>query len=75
MATPQDVLFTDIRLRVINNFAWCGVKERTENDRTKNKAKKLLELVRFKHIVIRWYLQFASNGNSGPNIFLVLAFM
>ena len=32
MATPQDVLFTDIRLRVIKNFAWCGVKERTEND-------------------------------------------
>ena len=32
MATPQDALFTDIKLRVINNFAWCEVKERTEND-------------------------------------------
>ena len=42
MTTPQDVLFTDIRLRVINNFAWCGVKERTENDRTKNIAKNSL---------------------------------
>ena len=42
MATPEDVLFTDIRLRVIKNFAWCGVKERTENDRTKSKAKNSL---------------------------------
>lgn len=42
MATLQDVLFTDIKVRVINNFAWCGVKERTENDRTKNKAKNSL---------------------------------
>ena len=42
MATPQDVLFRDIKLRVINNFTSCGVKERTENDRTKNKAKSSL---------------------------------
>ena len=42
MATPQDVLFRDIKLRVINNFARCGVKERTENDRTKHKAKNSL---------------------------------